>query len=142
MELNIKNIDNSKLDLGLRHEYVPDTKFNMSLEEDQRIVVDCEYFGVGEKLKYSSMDAQEETMSMDFRKVFKHKVKGIRNLVINKKPVTTSEEFLRYPGVTTLDAILSNVVAHIIYSDELTEDEVKNSSSGSSSSEENTSTKN
>lgn len=142
MELNIKNIDNTKLDLGLRHEYVPDTKFNMSLDEDKRIVVDCEYFGVGEKLKYSSVDAQEETMSMDFRKVFKHKVKGIRNLVINKKPVTTSEEFLRYPGVATLDAILSNVVAHIIHSDELTEDEVKNSSSGSSSSEENTSTKN
>ena len=125
MDININNIDVSKLDLGLRHEYIPDTTFNMSLDEDKRIIIDCEYFGVGERLKYTSVDA-DETASLDFRKIFKNKVKGIGNLVINKKPVTTSEEFLRYPAVPKLDAILSNVVAHIVHADELTEDEEKN----------------
>lgn len=125
MKLEIKNIDNTKLDLGMRHEYIPDTEFNNSLDEKDRIVIDCEYFGVGEKLKFSFISTDGET-SLDFPKIFLKKVKGIRNLEINGKPVTTSEELLKYPGVPVLDAIMSDVVVHIIRADELSEDEVKN----------------
>lgn len=125
MELNIKNIDVTKADLGLRHEYIPQTDFNLALPEEQRIVIDCEYFALGEKMKYSNVNEDKE-YSMDFQKVFKKKVKGIRNLVINGKPVTTSEELLRYPGVPELDALMVDVVLHIIKSDDLNEDETKN----------------
>ena len=125
MELNIKNIDTSKLDLGLRHEYIPQTEYNKSLEEDNQLVFDLEYFAVGEKMKFSKMDENQE-MSIDYAKIFRKKVKGIRNLVINGKPVTTAEEFLRYPGVQVLDAIMTDVVIHIMKADDLTEDEAKN----------------
>lgn len=125
MELNIKNIDVTKADLGLRHEYIPQTEWNKALDEDERIIVDCEYFMLGEKMKYSNITEDKE-YSLDFQKIFRKKVKGIRNLKINGKPVTTSEELLRYPGVAELDALMMDVVLHIIKSDELTEDETKN----------------
>ena len=126
MELNIKNIDIKKADLGLRHEYIPETPFNMAIEnEDERIVFDCEYFHLGEKMNYSSISEDKE-VTLDFQKVFRRKVKGIRNLVINGKPVTTSEELLKFPGVPELEALMMDVVLHIIRSDDLTEDEEKN----------------
>lgn len=125
MKLNIRNIDTSKADLGLRHEYVPETPYNLSLDEDERIVFDCEYFRLGEKMKYSSIDEDKE-VSLDFQKVFRKKVKGIRNLEINDTPVTTAEELLKYPGIPELEALMMDVVLHIIQSDDLTEDETKN----------------
>lgn len=125
MKLNIRNIDTSKADLGLRHEYVPETPYNLSLDEDERIVFDCEYFRLGEKMKYSSIDEDKE-VSLDFQKVFRKKVKGIRNLEINDTLVTTAEELLKYPGIPELEALMMDVVLHIIQSDDLTEDETKN----------------
>ena len=134
MEFEIKNIDTSKLDLGLRHEYVPAVKFNTDLPENERIVIDCEYLRVGERTSFLSVSAGENEVNMDiYRKMFAKKVKGIRNLVINGKPVTTAEEFLRYPSTTELDAILIFTGNHILRADELTEDEEKNSESGSNS---------
>lgn len=126
MNLEIKNIDNTKLDLGLRHEYVPTTKLNEELPENERIVVDCEYLRVGERTSFFSMTTNEE-VSMDvYRKIFTKKVRGIRNLTINGTPVTTAEELLKYPSITELDAILIDVAVHILRADELTEDEKKN----------------
>ena len=126
MNLEIKNIDNTKLDLGLRHEYIPTTTFNEELKKEDRIVVDCEYLRVGERTSFISMTSDEE-VSMDvYRKIFAKKVKGIRNLIINGKPVTTAEELLKYPSVTELDALLVNVAMHVLRADELTEDETKN----------------
>ena len=142
MKLEIANIDNTKLDLGLRHDYIPDTTFNMALDEGDRIVIDCEYLRVGERTSFISMTRDEE-VSMDVnRKIFAKKVKGIRNLEINGKPVTTAEELLKYPSITELDSLLMNVAIHVLRADELTEDEEKNSSSGSNSGEEKVSTKN
>ena len=40
MNINIENIDAKKADLGLRHEYIPNTQFNMEQPEDERIVVE------------------------------------------------------------------------------------------------------
>ena len=126
MELNIKNIDIKKADLGLRHEYIPETPFNMAIEDkDERVVFDCEYFRLGEKMNYSSISEDKE-VTLDFQKIFRRKVKGIRNLIINGTPVTTSEELLTYPGAPELDALMMDVVLHIIRSDDLTEDETKN----------------
>ena len=142
MKIEIKNIDNTKLDLGLRHEYTPDTVLNAGLDEKEKVVIDCEYLRVGERTSLFSMNVGDEDLSMDvYRKLFAKKVKGIRNLEINGKFVTTAEEFLKYPAVTELDALLINVASHILRADDLTEDERKNSSSGSNSGEENTSTK-
>ena len=127
MELNIKNIDVSKLDLGLRHDYVPEAEFNKALPEEERIVIDCEYLRVGERTAFLSLSAEDNEVSMDiYRKVFSKKVRGIRNLVINGKPVTTAEELLRYPSIPELDAILVYTGNHIFNSDKLTEDEEKN----------------
>ena len=125
-ELNIKNIDTSKLDLGLRHDYVPDTTFNEKLDEKDKIVVDCEYLRVGERTSFASLTRDEEVTMDIYRKIFAKKVKGIRNLVINKKPVTTAEELLKYPSVVALEALVLNVATHIMHADELTEDEEKN----------------
>ena len=125
MKLNIRNIDTSKADLGLRHEYVPQTPYNLSLDEDERIVFDCEYFRLGEKMRYSSIGEDKE-VSLDFQKIFRKKVKGISNLEINDTPVTTAEELLKYPEVPELEALMMDVVLHIIQSDDLTEDETKN----------------
>jgi len=126
MNLEIKNIDNTKLDLGLRHEYIPTTTFNEELKKEDKIVVDCEYLRVGERTSFISMTSDEE-VSMDvYRKIFAKKVRGIRNLTINGKPVTTAEELLKYPSITELDALLINVAVHVLRADELTEDEKKN----------------
>ena len=67
MELNIKNIDTKKADLGLRHEYIPETPFNMAIEDkDERVVFDCEYFRLGEKMNYSSISEDKE-VTLDFQ---------------------------------------------------------------------------
>ena len=126
MDLNINNIDITKADLGLRHDYIPDTPFNMAIEdEEDRVVVDCEYFRLGEKMKYSTVNEDKE-VTLDFQKVFRKKVKGIRNLKINGKAVTTAEELLKFPSNAILEALMMNVVLHIVDSDSLTEDEEKN----------------
>lgn len=126
MKITIKNLDNSKLDFGLRHEYVPTTTLNKNLSEKEKIVVDCEYLRVGERNSYVTMNSDEEMTMGLYRKVFAKKVKGIRNLVINDKPVTTAEELLNYPSIIELDAIVLNVALHILNSDDLNKDEIKN----------------
>ena len=126
MNIDIKNIDIKKADLGLRHEYVPQTPFNLAIEDkDERVVVDSEYFRLGEKMKYSTIDEDKE-VTLDFQKIFRRKVKGIRNLTINGKAVTTADELLNFPGVSELEGLMMDVVLHIIRSDDLTEDETKN----------------
>ena len=125
MNLNIKNIDTTKADLGLRHEYIPQTAFNKKQKEEERIVVECEYLKVGEKVKYTTTDEDGNT-SLDFGKLFKKKVLEIRNLKINDKPVVSAYELLKYPGVLELEAIVIDVCAHLLNSDSLNEDERKN----------------
>lgn len=125
MNLNLKNIDIKKADLGLRHEYIPQIPLNKEAEENEKIIIDCEYFRMGERMSFSTVSEDRE-VNVDFPKVFRRKVKGIRNLEINGKPVTTAEELLKYPGVPELESLMMDVVFHIINSDELTEDEEKN----------------
>lgn len=126
MNIDIKNIDVKKADLGLRHEYIPQVPFNLAIENpEDRVVVDCEHFRLGEKMKYSIID-EDKDITFDFQKIFRRKVKGIRNLTINGKAVTTADELLNYPGISELEGLLMDVVLHIIRSDELTEDERKN----------------
>lgn len=126
MNIDIKNIDIKKADLGLRHEYTPQTPYNLAIENpEERVIMDCEYFRLGEKMKYSTIDEDKE-VTLDFQKIFRRKVKGIRNLTINGKAVTTADELLLFPGVSELEGLMMDVVLHIIRSDDLTEDETKN----------------
>lgn len=125
MNLNIKNIDTTKADLGLRHEYIPQTAFNKKQKEDEKIVVECEYLKVGEKVKYTTTD-EDGNASLDFSKMFKQKVLEIRNLKINEKPVVSASELLKYPGAIELEAIVIDVCTHLLNSDSLNEDERKN----------------
>ena len=125
MDLKIQNIDTTKADLGLRHEYIPQTAFNKKQKEEERIVVECEYLKVGEKVKYTTTD-EDGNASLDFSKLFKKKVLEIRNLKINDKPVVSAYELLKYPGVLELEAIVIDVCAHLLNSDSLNEDERKN----------------
>lgn len=126
MNLNIKNIDTTKADLGLRHEYIPQTAFNKKQKEEEKIVVECEYLKVGEKVKYATTD-EEGNASLDFSKMFKKKVLEIRNLKINDKPVVSASELLKYPGgALELEAIVIDVCAHLLNSESLNEDERKN----------------
>lgn len=140
MNINIKNIDSSKADLGLRHEYIPQTKFNLEQAEEDRIIIECDYLQVGEKTKYSDIDPYEG-ISIDLRKLFANKVKEIRNLKINGKPVVSASALLKYPGVLELEALIIDVANHLLGADSLTGDERKNSESASNSSEEKTSIK-
>lgn len=125
MDLTTKNIDITKADLGLRHIYVPQTPFNLGLEEKDRIAVDLEYFQVGERIQFTLMD-EDGMKGVDFRRVFKDKVKSIKNLNINGNPVKTAKAFLLFPAIPELEAIMMDVVLHIIKADSLNEDERKN----------------
>lgn len=125
MDLNNKNIDTTKADLGLRHEYIPQTAFNKKQKEDEKIVVECEYLKVGEKVKYTTAD-EDGNASLDFIKMFKKKVLEIRNLKINDKPVVGADELLKYPSTIELEALVIDVCYHLLNSESLNEDERKN----------------
>ena len=125
MNLNIKNIDTTKADLGLRHEYIPQTAFNKKQRDDEKIVVECEYLKIGEKVKYTTTD-EDGNATLDFRKMFKQKVLEIRNLKINETPVVGADELLKYPGTLDLEALVIDVYAHLLNADSLNEDERKN----------------
>lgn len=125
MDLNIKNIDITKADLGIRHTYVPQVKWNLDNPEEDRVSVDCEYFRVGERMRYAVVGA-DSSASLDFTKVFKEKVKGISGLAINGKAITTADAIVRLPAIPELEALMMDVVLHIISSDSLNKDEEKN----------------
>lgn len=125
MKLNINNIDIRKTDLGLVHDYIPQTDWNLSQDEGEQVHVECEYLKVGEKMRYTAA-SQDGTVSIDYQKLFKAKVKGIEGLEINGKKIVTPSDFLSYPSVQVLDELMMNVVVHILKSDSLTEDETKN----------------
>ena len=125
MELNLQNIDITKADLGLRHDYIPQTVFNKKQKEDEQIVVECEYLKIGEKVKYTISD-EDGKASIDLRKMFKQKVIEIRNLKINGKAVVSADELLKYPGALELEAIVIDVCAHLLNADSLNEEERKN----------------
>lgn len=125
MKLNINNIDIRKADLGLGHEYVPQTDWNLELAENDRVSVECEYLKVGEKAKFM-VAGTDGNASIDFSKIFESKVKSIRGLNINGSDVKSAKALLSYPGVSELDSLIMDVVLHILKADSLTEDESKN----------------
>ena len=125
MKLNINNIDIRKADLGLGHEYVPQTDWNLELTENERVSVECEYFKVGEKARFMVASA-DGTAAIDLAGVFSSKVKEIRGLSINGEDITTAKKLLSYPSIPELETMMMDVVLHILKADSLTEDESKN----------------
>lgn len=125
MDLNIKNIDITKSDLGLGHTYVPQTVFNLAQKEDDRISMDIDFFKVGEKMKYTIL-SESGFGGLDIQRIFRDKVKAIRNFKVNGNPVKTSTAFLAYPSSPELEAIIMDVALYIVKADSLNEDERKN----------------
>lgn len=124
MNLNIKNIDITKADCGLKHTYTPQVKWNLDCDEESRVTVECEYFKSGERMKYTLLNS-DSSASIDFGKVFKDKVLKINGLAINGVPVTP-EKLIKAPAVPELEALVMDVAVHILSSDTLTKDEEKN----------------
>ena len=123
MDLTIKNIDVTKTNVNLKHEYVIDTPEN--LKEKEPVSVICTWLKTGEISAYYKTDG--ESSYIDMRALFNKHVKEIKNLTVNGVQITLPEQYLRLPNSTELNTILSNVGSHIISGYDLTDDEVKNS---------------
>lgn len=125
MNFNYKNVDENKTDLGVKHNYIPEVAWNIDCEDSERVSVDCEYFKVGERVKYTSF-SKDGMGGLDLTKIFKDKVKKINNLFINGKEITSAEKLLGYPSSVELEAFISDVVVHLIEADSLNKEEQKN----------------
>ena len=125
MNFNYKNVDENKTDLGVKHNYIPEVAWNIDCEDSERVSVDCEYFKVGERVKYTSF-SKDGMGGLDLTKIFKDKVKKINNLFINGKEITSAEKLLSYPSSVELEAFISDVVVHLIEADSLNKEEQKN----------------
>ena len=125
MNFNYKNVDENKTDLGVKHNYIPEVAWNIDCEDSERVRVDCEYFKVGERVKYTSF-SKDGMGGLDLTKIFKDKVKKINNLFINGKEITSAEKLLGYPSSVELEAFISDVVVHLIEADSLNKEEQKN----------------
>lgn len=124
MELTIKSIDITKADLGLRHEYVPQVSWNLAADEDDRVVVELDYLKVGERMKYISTIG--DGGNLDTTRLFKDKVRKIKNFKLNGSAIKTAEQFLRFPVVREMDEMLNDVCMHLVLADTLNEEEEKN----------------
>ena len=125
MKFNYKNVDESKTDLGIRHTYTPMVEWNIDCDDADRVTVECDYFKVGERVKYTTF-SKDGAGGLDLTRVFKDKVKKINNLVINDKEINTAEKLLAYPTSVELEALMSDVVVHLIEADSLNKEETKN----------------
>lgn len=121
MNFNISNIDLTKADPCLEHEYVIETEENMGLPKDERISVICSYIKVGEQTRYI-----DKAGSFDAVKIVADKVKKIKNLSVNGVPITDAKVFTNLPSANPLMEIFSMIFAHIVAGARLTEDEEKN----------------
>lgn len=125
MNFNYKNVDENKADLGIKHTYTPMVEWNIECDEADRVTVDCEYFKVGERVKYTTF-SKDGSGGLDLTRVFKDKVKKINNLTINGKEITSADKLLGYPSSVELEAFISDVVVHLIEADSLNKEEQKN----------------
>ena len=125
MNFNYKNVDENKADLGIKHTYTPMVEWNIECDDADRVTVDCEYFKVGERVKYTTF-SKDGSGGLDLTRVFKDKVKKINNLIINGKEITSADKLLNYPSSVELEAFISDVVVHLIEADSLNKEEQKN----------------
>lgn len=125
MNLIYANIDESKADLGLRHTYIPEVEWNIECDDNDRVSVECEYFRPAERTKYTTF-SKEGSGGIDIDKIFRDKVKKINNLQINGKEIDTADKLLKYPSSIEIDALVNDVVLHLMNTESLNKEEVKN----------------
>ncbi len=125
MNFNYKNVDESKADLGLNHTYIPEVEWNIDCDDVDRVSVECEYFRPAERTKYTTF-SKDGAGGIDIEKIFRNKVKKINNLTINEKEVDTADKLLKYPSTIEIDALVNDVVLHLLNTESLNKEEVKN----------------
>lgn len=107
----------------IEHTYLP-------LKDFPDVVVTCDYFKAGEKVKYMTFNDNGK-MSLDITKIFRDKVKSIAGLTVKLKggkelAITDADTLLAFPDSGVFSAIVLATSTHIATADDLTEDEVKN----------------
>lgn len=125
MNLNYKQVDETKADMGVRHTYIPEVDWNIECEDEDRVSVECEYFRPAERTKYTSF-SKEGTSGIDIERIFRDKVKKINNLLINGNKIETADKLLKFPSTKELDALVNDVVIHLLNTESLHREEIKN----------------
>lgn len=127
MKLNFSNLsartDKDKAIPVLEHVFQP-------LDDHPEIRVRCSYLKPGESLQYARTSA-DGIASIDFIGLFRAQVKGIEGLEVEYSDgksarITTAEEFLQLPSAGVLSRLLTSTCTHLLNTDSLTEEEVKN----------------
>lgn len=136
MELTIKNlnVDELKGRPNLKHKFVFVRDWNDAENDKDKVFVECRYLRAGEIQDYirtvQGGDGSEPSTSFDMRMIFKRTVLAIRNFKVNGKDIVDPAEFLNLPAVKIVDEMISEYFSHIVTGEGLTEDEEKNSGSG------------
>jgi len=129
MEINVKNIDECKASPKKTHVFIPKA-INEGREDEDKVKVDCQYFKSLEKLDYAKYDA-DGTVRYDLKAIFKNKTTSIENLALKDEnglryEIKVPEDALNLLSIPEIDGMILEVAMHIITSDSLTRDEIKN----------------
>lgn len=129
MTINLKNVEVTKAGVELRHTFTP-KRINEGLQDCDKVRVVCDYFKTNEKMDYASYD-KDGNVKFAFSEIFRNKVEEVKNLSVrdeldNLINLKTAEDILNFISVPALESIVNEAVLHLLNSDGLTEDEVKN----------------
>nr|DAI52562.1 MAG TPA: hypothetical protein [Caudoviricetes sp.] len=127
MNIVLKNlrtkVDAGKTKIELEHIFQP---FANGAKE---LKVYCSYFRPGELTTYFTYDSDGKA-SADFQRIFRDKVSKIEGLSIETDKETikieSAEDLLELPNLPVLSEIVMKTASHLISSDGLSEDEIKN----------------
>lgn len=129
MNFKLKNIDATKAEPSLKHEYVIEKDWNL---DENPVSVTAKYLRAGETVQFIRT-REDGSSTIDARELFKKKVVEIHNMTIedekgNKRNIQRPEDFLELPddGSGYMTDIIMDVMAHLLNSNKLSEDEVKN----------------
>lgn len=126
MNIVLKNlktkVDAGKTKIELEHIFQP-------FDGAKELKVHCSYFRPGELTAYFTYDSDGKA-SADFQRIFRDKVSKIEGLSIETDKETikieSAEDLLGLPNLPVLSEIVMKTASHLISSDGLSEDEIKN----------------
>lgn len=113
----------------LEHEYRP-------VKDDQDIIVRCEHFTAGEKMKYAAVRT-DGTFYFDYARIFADKTTSIEGLTLTFRDAKTGKAtdvkitdpyvLVGMPDKGIVSEIVRETALHLINGESLTEKEEKNS---------------
>lgn len=131
-------LNKDKANPNTRHKRYPDISFpmedgthvdNLDLPVDERVVVVCDYLTVGERDKYTYIDAKGNS-KVSLSDMFKGQASEIHHLLhpTEDREITVEEltEVYGGEGSSVAQAIVVDIAVHLMQGSELTEDERKN----------------